>query len=465
MSSHIDMLHGPTLGKLLLFALPLIASGVLQQSFNSADIAVAGRWAGSEALAAVGSNGPVISLIVNLFVGISVGANVVIARLIGQGDKERVRRAVSTSAAVALAGGLLLLVTGVAVARPILEWLDTPPEVLGLAVEYLRIYSLGFPFMMIYNFGAAILRSFGDTRRPFYILVASGIVNVALNLLLVIGFGMGVAGVAVATVVSNAVSAGIITVLLMREPEPGRLDLRSMRPDRRALARILQIGVPAGVQGMVFSISNVFILGAINSLGAKVLAGSAAALNYECYSYFVISAIAQTAVAFVSQNYGAGYYDRCRRIFMQCMMLSLAGSAILNIGFCLDKPFFAGIFTADPEVLVYAGQRMQYVLLVQFIASSYEIAGAAMRGLGYSMTPTVLTIFGTCVLRIVWLHTVCADNITFRRVMLVYPVSWAITGVAVLAAYFIVARRAFARGGVTEPVMPEAHCAERRATP
>lgn len=460
MSHKIDMLHGPTLGKLLLFALPLIASGVLQQSFNSADVAVAGRFAGSHALAAVGSNGPVISLIINLFVGISVGANVVIARLIGQGDETRVRNAVATSAVVALGGGLMLLAIGLAVARPMLKWLDTPPEVLNLATDYLRIYSLGFPFMMVYNFGAAILRSMGDTRRPFYSLVASGIVNVLLNLLLVIGFDMGVSGVAIATVVSNVVNAAIIVAILLCEQGPCRLDLHALRADRQALGRILQIGVPAGVQGMVFSISNVFILSAINSLGAKVLAGSAAALNYEYYSYFVISAFAQTAVAFVSQNYGAGQYERCRRIFAQCMMLSLVGSAVLNIGFCLDKLLFAGIFTTDPEVLVYAAQRMQYVLFFQFIACSYEIAGAAMRGLGYSMTPTILTIFGTCVLRIVWLHTVCAGTTTFRTVMIVYPISWAITGVAVLGAYFIVSRRAFARRGIIEP---ERHPEARRA--
>lgn len=438
------MLHGPTLGKLLMFALPIIAGGVLQQSFNSADIAVAGRWAGSEALAAVGSNGPVISLIVNLFVGMSVGANVVIARLLGQNDMARVRRATGTTALVAVAGGLLLLAIGIAVSRPILEWLDTPPEVLELAAGYLRIYSLGFPFMMIYNFGSAILRSFGDTRRPFYCLVAGGIINVALNLLLVIVFGMGVSGVAIATVASNVVSALLIVRILMREEGPAHLDIRTIRADRRILARILQIGVPAGVQGMVFSVSNVFILGAINSLGAKTLAGSAAALNYEYYCYFIINAFAQSAVAFISQNYGAGLYGRCRRIFAQCMLLSLALSMVFNIAFCIDTDFFAGIFTDDPQVLAYAGQRMRYVLLFQFIASSYEIAGAAMRGLGYSMTPTVLTIAGTCVLRIAWLHTVCAGGTTFGKVMIVYPVSWLITGIAVLAAYFIVARKAYA---------------------
>ena len=460
-SHNIDMLHGPTLGKLLVFALPLIASGVLQQSFNSADVAVAGRWAGSEALAAVGSNGPVISLIVNLFVGISVGANVVIARLLGQDDKARVRRAVSTTAAVAVAGGLLLLVIGLAVSRPILEWLDTPPEVLDLATLYLRIYSLGFPFMMIYNFGSAILRSFGDTRRPFYCLVAGGIINVALNLLLVIVFGMGVSGVAIATVVSNMVSASMIVMILLREQGPARLDMQAMRTDRRILARILQIGVPAGIQGVVFSISNVFILGAINSLGAKVLAGSAAALNYEYYCYFIISAFAQSAMAFISQNYGAGQYSRCRRIFAQCMMLSLAGSAVFNIGFCLDTPFFAGIFTTDPDVLVYAGERMRYELFFQFIASSYEIAGAAMRGLGYSMTPTVLTLGGTCILRIAWLHTACAGATSFSTIMIIYPISWAVTGIAVLTAYFIVARRAYAGGDPFTTPHPAAH----RATP
>lgn len=445
-TSHINMTEGGLFRKLLLFSLPLLLSGVMQQSFNSVDIAVVGRWAGREALAAVGNNGVVISLIVNLFVGISIGANVVIANYIGAKDAEGIRKSIRTSAVVALWSGVALLLLTLAVARPLLQWVDTPPEVIDHAVLYLRIFALGMPFMMVYNFGSAILRSLGDTRRPFYALVAAGILNIALNLVFVINFGMGVAGVAIATVLSNVLAAVLVVVFLVNEPEPYRLHLRrAFKTDIRDLKEILRIGLPAGIQSMVFSISNVFILGAINRFGADAAAGSSVALNYEYYCYYVISAFAQAAVAFVSQNYGAGKYERCRKVFRLTMAMSLVSCGALNIFIALESGIFAEVFTQDPEVIRYAGIRMHHVLMFQFLASSYEIAAACMRGYGYSTTPAILTIFGTCVVRLAWVWWLTRYGGTFPQLMDIYPITWVITGVLVLTAYFLTARRALHR--------------------
>ena len=431
----IDMLSGPLASRMVLFALPLIASGVLQQSFNSVDVAVVGRFAGSHALAAVGSNGPVISLLINMFLGLSVGVNVVIANYIGQRNSRGVRAAVASSVVLALLSGLTMLVLSQLIARPVLTWLDTPAEVLDDAVLYLRLLGLGMPFMIIYNFGSAILRSIGDTRRPFYILVLAGIVNVILNLVLVIGCDMGVAGVAIGTVVSNIVNATLITIILMREKSDIRVDLKAIVPSRVQIGKICNVGVPAGIQTTVFALSNAFILSAINSFGADAAAGSAAALNYELYCYFVISAFAQTAVAFISQNYGAGNLDRCRRIFRLSLAMSMGTSVVLNLLLAwLHEPVLR-VFTTDIPVLHYGGIRMTYVLAFQFIACYYEMAGSAMRGLGHSMTPALITIFGTCVLRLFWVWNFPVGEAEFRDLMIVYPLSWILTDLLMFIAF------------------------------
>lgn len=437
------MLKGPLARPMIVFALPLIASGILQQSFNSVDVAVVGRFTGSAALAAVGSNGPVISLIVNMFIGLAVGVNVVIAKCIGQRNSAGVRAAVGATAQLAVFGGLLLFAIGMGVSRPILELLGTPADVLDQAVLYLRVYSIGMPFMVIYNFGAAILRSVGDTRRPFYSLVVAGFVNVGMNFLLVAGFGMGVAGVAWGTVVSNVVNAGIITVILMREKGDIGLSLRSVfiRPDFGQLGKIAGIGFPAGLQGTVFAFSNVFILSAINTFGADGSAGSAAAINFEVYCYFVINAFGQTAVAFTSQNFGAGQLDRCRRVFGLALIMSLVSALVLNVALVLCRYGAISIFTTDPGVVQFASERMVTVLLFQSIACYYEMAGASMRGLGYSMTPALITIFGTCVLRLLWVWAFRGFDGEFSHLMMVYPVSWALTDIAMAVAYIRIFRK------------------------
>lgn len=437
------MLHGPMAMKILVFALPLMASGILQQSFNAVDVAVIGRYSSSQAMAAVGSNGVIISILVNLFLGIAVGANVVIANYIGQKNKDGVRRAVATVGIVSIISGLFLLGIGVCVARPILEMMEAPADVIDLATVYLRIYFLGMPFMMIYNFGSAILRSIGDTRSPFYSLVVATAVNALLDWLFVSQFGMGVDGVAIATVIANAVNAGILVWILMRLPDPYTLKPTGIKVSSRDLSKMLKIGIPAGLQGMVFSFSNIFIQTSINRYGSYAIAGSAAAVTYEAYCYYIVTAFCAATIAFTGQNYGASQPARCKRVFGISMLMAVIGAAIANGLIVWQAKACISVFTDNEMVYHYALVRMHTVLLYQCIASTYEIGGAYMRGLGYSMTPMLLTIFGTCVLRLLWVFTVAPRFNDFAVLLSIYPITWAITGILVLAATFIVQRKAF----------------------
>ena len=433
-SKEVDMLHGPLLMKIIVFALPLAASSILQQLFNSVDVAVVGRFASSEALAAVGSNTPVINLLINLFVGISMGANVVISNHIGQKNEKNIKKAISTVALVSVICGIILMVVGISIARPILTIIDTPANVLDMAIEYLRIYFVGIPFFLIFNFGSAILRSIGDTRRPLYILIVAGIINTILNLIFVIYFHLGVAGVAIATAIANGISATLIVLLLMREREPYKLHLKEMKIHGSELKRMLSIGIPAGIQGMVFSLSNVLLQTAINSYGSAAIAGSAAALNFESYCYFLMVACNGAAISFIGQNYGAGHNDRVRRIYWICLSLAVVTCAFFNWLFVWQHNFFLSIFSTDPVVMHFGSIRLHYVLAFQAIACSYEISGSALRGMGKSMLPTVMTIFGTCLLRIAWLYIICPRYHGFEVIMAVYPVSWTITGIMVCMA-------------------------------
>lgn len=437
----VDMLNGPLFMKILLFALPLAASSLLQQLFNSVDVAVVGRFASSNALAAVGSNTPVISLLINLFVGISMGANVVISHHLGQHDNASTRHAVSTVAMVSVISGLLLMCIGIGISRPILELMGTPADVLDMAVLYLRIYFLGIPFFLIFNFGAAILRSMGDTKRPLYILIVAGIINTILNLVFVICFGMGVEGVAIATAIANVVSASCIVWILRHEKGALQLDFKHMRIYGKELKRMLQIGVPAGLQGMVFSLSNVVVQSAINGYGSAAIAGSAAAVNFEYYCYYIIVACNGAAMSFIGQNYGAQKYDRVRRILRICMGMGVVGCFAANAFFTWQHDFFLGFFTTDPEVIHYGTLRMETALLFQFIACSYEISGSALRAMGESMLPALMTVLGTCVLRMAWVFVVQPIYPGFQQLMIVYPLSWILTGIFMLIAYNILMRR------------------------
>lgn len=440
-SNSMDMLHGSMLNKMLLFALPLAAGSILQQLFNAVDVAVVGRFASSQALAAVGANTSIVTLLINLFVGISVGSNVVIANYIGKKETGRVNGAVHTSILLAAISGVLLMIVGIVIAKPLLQLMSTPEDVVDLAVVYLRIYCVGMPFILIYNFGAAILRSIGDTRKPLYCLIVSGVVNAGLNMFFVIVLHMSVSGVAIATVISNVISSGMIIYFLQHGDETVRLNLKGLRIQKEELLRILRIGVPAGVQGMVFSIANVCIQASVNSFGSAAVAGSAVAVNFEFISYFAVNGFNAAVMTFISQNLGAGNLRRCKKAYLLGVICAVITTVVMNSLFYLNRDLLISIFTSDAAVAEYAGQRLKYVLLVHFLICSYEITGSALRGLGRSLVPAVLTVFGTCILRIVYVNTVVIAHHTYKVLMLVYPVSWIVTGAMVVLSFFIVWRR------------------------
>lgn len=434
----MDMLHGPMLKNILLFALPLALGSILQQMFNAVDVAVVGRFASSEALAAVGANSPVVSLLINLFVGVSVGSNVVIANHIGRGAKDNLRNAVHTSVLLSVISGVVLLVVGMVIAKPLLLLMSTPEEVLQQAILYLRLYCIGMPFIMLYNFGAAILRSNGDTKRPLYCLIVSGVINALLNMFFVIVMHMSVAGVAIATVISNVVSAALVLYYLQHADEQIRLDLHLLRLDRSELVRILKIGVPAGIQGVVFSVANVCIQASVNSFGSAAIAGSSVILNFEYIDYFAVNGFNAAVMTFMSQNLGANKLNRCKRAYLLGMCSAVTTSLILTFVIFLFRYPLIGIFTRDADVVHYAIERMIYAVLPHVLICTYEITGSALRGLGKSMVPAFLTVFGTCALRLIYINTVVPRHHTFGILMAVYPISWIVTGTMVITAFLIV---------------------------
>lgn len=438
-----DMLHGPLLGKIVMFALPYAATGILQQLFNSVNVFVVGRFDSSHAMAAVGATTFLINLIINLFLGVSVGANAVIANNIGRRDPQAVHRAVSTTAALSLIGGAILLVVGLLVATPLLRLLGTPADVIHDSALYLNICFLGAPFFMVYNFGAAIFRSKGDTRTPLYILAVAGVINVVVSMVTVIVFHMSVAGVACAYFVSNMFSAVVITTLLWREKGEFRVRLRQIRIYRKELGDILSIGLPAGLQATVFSFSNVFVQSSINKFGYAAIAGASLSITFDTYCYYVLTAFCATAITFTGQNYGAGQVDRCRRIFRLCFLLGGASIFTANMVFVLFGPPIASVFTTDPQVVHYCTSRIYVALAFQWIATSYEIPAACMRGLGISLAPALLTIFGTCFIRLGWIFLVLPHWYGYEHLMLCYPISWVITGVLVSSVYVAASRKAY----------------------
>lgn len=436
--NEIDMLNGSLLSRMLMFAVPLMITSTLQQLFNAIDVAIIGQFAGPQAMAAVGSNGPIINLLVNLLVGMSVGANVVIANYIGQGRRDKVSSTVHTTVLIAIAGGMFFGLVGMISAGPILSAMHSPDDVIHMATRYLRIYFAGIPLMAVYNFCGSILRSKGDTMRPLLCLLVSGILKAGMNLLFVAVFNWSVTGVAVATIIANAVSAALIIRMLLKETGEFRLEPKKLKFHRDHLVRIIKIGLPSGVQGMVFSLSNIFIQAAINGFGSEAIAGSAAALNFEYFCYFVLNAFVQTTMTFTGQNYGAKNMKRCRKIWRMGLAMGCIATLAFNLGFFFGKTFFIGLFTGVPSVAAWAYIRMQHVLIFQWIANSYEITGAAMRGMGHSTLPALITVLGTCVMRILWIMTIFRSSGSFEMLMNIYPISWILTGIVTLAAYFII---------------------------
>ena len=436
----MDMLHGPMLKNILIFALPLALCGILQQLFTSADMAVIGWYEGSVAQSAVNSNGALVNLLINLFSGLSVGVTVLIAEYVGKKCTDDLHSIVLTSFVIAVVCGVVLLGVGIGVSAPLLELMNTPPETLPLATEYLRIYFIGMPFLMVYNFGAAVLRGVGDTKKALIILLVTGVLNIGLNMLFVAVFKMSVAGVALATVICNVASAVLVCVFIMKD---GMFKVRrTSRVKKEYIKRIIVIGLPAGLQGVVFSIANVLIQSAINGFGSSAVAGNGDAVNFEYYVYFFINGFAQSTVTFFGQNYAAGELERCKAVFKINMLAALAISTVLCAVFTLGAKVFIRIYTDDSVAIEFAVLRMWCVLSGSMIPCLYEIAGGALRGMGHSMLPAVFTVIGSCILRIIWIYTVYAVYKYYWLLMIVYPISWVVTGVALMISYYIICYKA-----------------------
>lgn len=437
----INMLSGSIWDKLLLFALPLAATGVLQQLFNAADVAVVGRFVGKNAMAAVGSNSPVIGLLVNGFVGIALGANVVISKFTGQGDAEGISKSVHSSVLFALIGGASVTVLGQLFAGPLLTLLDVPAEVFPMAIAYLRIYLTGIPVILLYNFESAIFRSQGDTRTPLICLVISGVVNVILNLFFVCVAGMTADGVALATVLSNLVSSALLFFLLCRRRDYIRLERTKLRIHGDVLKAIIRIGLPAGLQSMVFSLSNICIQSAVNSLGTDVMAASSAAFNIEILAYYLVNSFGQACTTFVGQNYGADNIPRCRRVTRISLLMDMGMTAAVSFVLVSFGQPLLRIFNSDPAIASIGIVRLRFIVSAEVINAVMEVMSGAMRGYGYSLVPALTTFVGVCGIRIVWVCSIFRAAPTFFTLMMVYPVSWLATAAALVAAYLLFIRR------------------------
>ena len=446
---NIDMCNGSLWNKILLFALPLMASSLLQLLFNAADIVVVGRFAGKEALAAVGSNTSLINLMINLFVGISVGTNVVVARDLGAQRMDNVRRSVHTAITLALASGIALMVFGVIMVRQLLELVSSPADVIDLATVYLRIYFCGMPANLLYNFGAAILRAQGDTQRPLYYLTGAGVINVALNLILVIVFQLDVAGVALATIVSQYTSAALVLRCLIKEDGPLHLDIKKLGVDWLVARRIMQVGLPAGFQGVLFSLSNVVIQSSLNSFDSSVIvAGSAASANIESFVYVGMNAFHQTALTFTGQNYGAGKCDRVDKITRQCIAYAVLVGLVLGNLCCFFGAPLASIYApGEPEVVAQAVTRMWYICCPYFLCGIMDVMVGVLRGLGYSIVPMISSLVGVCGLRVLWVMLIFPLHRTPESLFLSYPVTWIITSAFHIIFFLKIRNRAYAKMG------------------
>lgn len=450
----INMTEGPLLPKLILFALPLMLSSILQLLYNAADVIVVGKFAGSTALAAVSSTGSLINLITNLFIGLSVGVNVAAARFYGAKDEKSVHDTVHTAVLLSLICGVFVACVGFFGCRTFLTWMDSPADVIDQATLYLKIYFLGVPVSMLYNFGASILRAIGDTRRPLVFLTISGLINVALNLILDIGFGMGVAGVAIGTIASQAVSAVMVTVCLLRaEGTPVHLKLRDLRLHKDMLIAIARTGIPAGIQSSVFAISNVLIQSSINSFGSIAMAGNGAAANIEGFIYVAMNAFHHAAMTFSSQNLGARNFKRIRRVLIDCLILVSVIGFVLGALALLAGRVLLSIYDSDPAVIDFGMIRLSVICLTYFTCGVMDVFCGQLRGIGYSVVPTVVSMMGACGFRILWIYTAFQWDRTLRCLYISYPVSWILTAFTHFICYLIVIGRV--RRRLEETKLPE----------
>lgn len=439
----IDMCSGSVFQKMLLFAIPLMCSSILQLLFNAADIVVVGRFAGDNALAAVGSNSSLINLLTNVFVGLSIGTNVLVAQYYGAKKEKDLKETVHTSILLSICSGIILTIIGILGAKPLLELMQAPEEVLGLAVIYLRIYFLGMTSTMVYNFGSAILRAVGDTQRPLYYLLGAGIINVILNLFFVIVCHMGVAGVAAATAISQTISALLVVRCLIKEQGGIHLELRELRIYGAKFVRIVKIGLPAGFQGMVFSLSNVVIQSAVNSFGAVAVAGNSAAANIEGFVYMAMNAFYQATISFTSQNYGAKEYKRIYKIlFAGELYVIITGAVLGNLAVLFGEPLL-GIYSPNADVVAAGLGRMHVICTLYALCGMMDVFVGALRGIGYSVVPMIVSLIGACGLRLLWIATIfqIPEYHTMKTIYISYPVTWTVTFLVHALTFLIVSRK------------------------
>jgi len=440
-SYRMDMTEGPLTTKIIKFTIPVMLSGILQLLFNTADVIVVGRFTGKTALAAVGSTGSLINLLVSLFMGLSIGTNVLVARYQGAKDDKSVSETVHTSIALGIVGGLILLIVGVVATRPLLEMMATPDDVIDQSTLYMRILFFGMPLNLILNFGAAILRAIGDTKRPLYYLTIAGVINLFLNIFLVTVFSLGVAGVAIATVISEGVSCVLILLCLKHETGAIRLYFNRIKINPSKCVDIMKIGLPAGLQGCIFSISNVLIQSSVNSFGSTVMAGNTAASNIEGFVYVSMNSLHQTCISFTSQNFGAGKFKRIRKVLINCLVIvAITGLVLGNSAYFFGK-FLLSAYNNEAEVISYGLIRLSIISTMYFLCGLMDVMVGAMRGIGYSILPMIVSLVGACGLRIVWIYTVFVKFRTLDILFISYPVTWTITFLSHLVCYYIVTRK------------------------
>ncbi len=440
-SYEIDMCNGPLFPKILAFSIPLMLSGILQLLFNAADMIVVGRFAGNTALAAVGANAALINLLTNLFIGFSIGANVLVAQYYGAGKERDMSETVHSAIVLSLLCGGILLVLGILAAPQILILMGTPQDVLGQAVLYIRIYFAGIPALLLYNFGSSILRAVGDTKRPLYYLMAAGIINVILNLIFVIGCGLGVAGVALATVVSQCISAFLVLRCMMHMEGGCRVELAQLKINRGKMLQIMRIGFPAGLQGTVFSLSNVLIQSSVNSFGSVAVAGNTAGQNIEGFIYMAMNTFHQTALSFSSQNFGAGNYKRIGRVFLECLgLVTFVGLSLGGLAYLFGNQLL-GIYSSDPQVIEVGLLRMSVICTMYCLCGIMDVSVGELRGIGCSVLPMVVSVLGVCAFRVFWIFTVFQQYRSLWMLYISYPVSWVLTAAVNMVCFMLVRRK------------------------
>ena len=442
----MDMANGPLLKNILIFSIPLIFSNILQMFFNSADTIIVGKFAGDKALAAVGSTGSIVFLITSLFNGLATGTNVVVARYIGTGNKDKIKDSVHTSIALATAGGIVLTFIGLFFSKAFLRMMSTPEDFIDLSATYMRIYFMGVIFLLLYNFGSAILRSKGDTQRPLYFLLISGVLNIVLNFITVYFFHLSVIGAASATVASEALSAFLVLNVLFHEEDATRLDMKHLYFDKESILDIMRIGIPAGLSGAVFALSNVVIQSSINSFNSTdVVAGNAAGNNVENYVYIGYMAFTQATITFTSQCMGAGRLDRIKQIMVTTMAMVVVGAIIMGTAVYLAGPFVLRFYTDKPEVVAVGMVRIRLVASLLVLNGILDVFVNSLRGMGVSTLPTILMVVGICGVRLLWIYTMFPIHHTLESIYLCFPISWAVTSIVEFILWIIVYRRTMAQ--------------------